>query len=164
MSCSPIRIQNRCGQMAVCNYGRGEPPGRLTIFGDGPSPISPTPHFCWPVWTPSRRTYRQGLGPARPSPIPHFYRRALGLPGFPEPLTFIDRPWASLVLPNTSLVSTGPRPAWPWPTPLPLANPSLLLARPDPSFLLAGLGQVRVRRGGQGRLTNPILTLAPRRA
>ena len=113
-------------------------------------------------------------GPARP-PTPHFYRQGLGQPGpqaltfidraraspapnHPQPLTFIDRAQASLAWANPSLL---------------LANPSLLLAGPDPSFLLAGLGQVRARRGGQApaaprapgggqaRLTNPLLTLTP---
>ena len=76
----------------------------------------------------------RGGGARRPSPLP---------------LTFIDRPWAGPALPNSSLLSTTfidraqASQAW--------ANPSLLLAGPDPSFLLlAGLGQARAPREGQG--------------
>ena len=54
----------------------------------------------------------------------------------PQPLTFIDRPWARPGLPNPSLLSTGPGPARP-PKAFtfidrasPAPNPSLLLARP----------------------------------
>ena len=65
----------------------------------------PTPHF-----------YRRALAsPALPSL--HFYRQALGRPGLPQALTFINGPWAGPALPNTSLLLTGPRPAWPGPTP-----------------------------------------------
>ena len=101
------------------------------------------PHLTWlrapgglsrPPGARRRRARRGGHAPAKP-PTPHFYRRALGRPGPPQPLTFIDRAQPSLAWANPSLL---------------LANPSLLLAGPDPSFLLAGLGQVRARWGWQG--------------
>ena len=99
----------------------------------------PAPHFYRQALAspalPNPSLLSTGPGPARPSPTPHFYRRALGRPGPPQPLTFIDRAQASLAWANPSLL---------------LANPSLLLAGPDPSFLLAGLGQVRARGGGGG--------------
>ena len=132
--------------------GLAAPPARAGAVRAGGGTPRPSPQAL---------TFIDGPGPARPSPSPHFYRRALGRPGPPQALTFIDRAQASLAWANPSLL---------------LANPSLLLAGPDPSFLLAGLGQVRARRGGQApaaprapgggqaRLTNPLLTLAPRRA
>ena len=87
---------------------------------------------------------------ARPGPRP---LTSISQAQAAQPLTFIDRAQASLAL----------------------ANPSLLLAGPGPSFLVAGLGQVRAPRvgkvqprraprGGQGRLTKPFLTLAPQGA
>ena len=73
------------------------------------------------------RSPRKGLAPAGPWAGPA-----------PQPLTFIDRPWARPGLPNPSLLSTGPGPAQPpqsltfidrpWASPAP--KPSLLLARP----------------------------------
>ena len=81
-----------------------------------------------PARPPNPSLLSTGPRPARPSPIPHFYRQGLGQPGsqpltsIGKPLTFIDGPWAS-----------------------PAPNPSRLLARPltsisqSPHFYQPGL-------------------------
>ena len=112
--------------------------------------------------------YRQGPGQPGP-PAPHLYRqelvtfidKVLASPA-PQPLTFIDRAWASRP-PNPPLLSTGPRPARPQnpsllstgpgparpPTPhVYWPDPSLLLARPLTSTVLARLGRAMPGRVG----------------
>ncbi len=84
----------------------------------------------------------------------------------PQPLTFIDGPWAGPALPNPSLLSTGPRPAWPGPTPhfyWPAQTPHfywLALAK----FARAGgvkLRPRRARRGWARSADQPPFDLAP---
>ena len=95
-------------------------------------------------------------------PTPQFYRWALGLPGPPQPLTFIDGAQASLPLAKPSL---------------PLANLSLLLAAQTLHFYSLALAKFARAGGGPssssatscalgrlGRLTNLLLTLVPPRA
>ena len=89
----------------------------LLLAGPGPARPSPTPHF-----------YRRArAGPAWQ--IPHLYRRALGPPGPPKSLTFIDGAWPAqtphFYWPDPSLLSARPggvTPALPQPA-LPHAPP-----------------------------------------
>ena len=166
----PPHLTGRAGATAP------RPSVQPLTFIDGPwaSPALPNPSLL-----------STGPGPARSSPTPHFYQRALGRPGPPETFTFIDRPWAGPALPKPSLLSTGPGPARPSPTPHfyrqgpgqpGLGQPLTSIGRPRPltsigwpwprSRAPGGSSSGRAARagGGQARLTNPLLTLAPRRA
>ena len=65
-----------------------------------------------PGQAPQPLTFINGLGPARSSPSPHVYQRALGQPGPPPPLTSIGKPLTSIGL-LRPLTSFGR----PWPSP-----------------------------------------------
>ncbi len=124
-------------------------------------PGPPSPHF-----------YRQGLGQPGP-PTPHFYRQ--------EPLTFIDRarparpPTLTFIDRNPSLLSTGPRPAWPGPTPhFYWPTPHFYWPAQTPHFCwlaLAEFGRAgegarssRVGRAGEAKADQPLFDLGPPRA
>ena len=72
---TPEGLPNRVGRPAL---GPKPQNPSLLLAGPGPARPSPTPHFYRRAW-------------AGPAPqIPHFYRRASGPPSPPKSLTFID--------------------------------------------------------------------------
>ena len=137
--------------MAVCNYKRGEPPGRLTILWAEPGLA---PHHSLlstgpgPAWPPKPSLLSTGPRPARPT----------------NPSLLLASP--SLLLANPShllarpLTSIGQTPHFYWP------DPSLLLARPLTSIsqTLTSISQVRPRHAGPCRTVSGRVSTVPDRA
>ena len=128
--------------MAARVGGLSRPPARAGAMRvGGPRPAKP---LASPA-LPKPSLLSTGLGPARPSPSPHFYRQGPAQPGLGQPLTSIGQPLTSIGRPRP-LISIG----WPW----------LRSRAPGES----SSGRAARAGGGRGRLTNPLLTSPPRGA